>query len=322
MNHPLPLDWSRYSWWTRFWHQPVRAERLALVRILLGLSLLLDQIIQYLPNLGELFGASGVAFAGLHDEFLLDQWRWTILVFGTDNPTVVRIVFGVWMAATVGFVLGWRTRLMNVVVWFLAMCFINRNPIVKNGGDDVMNVGLFLLMFMPTGAAFSLDRLGQLRRDPALAAHPPRVPAWGVRVLQIQLCMLYLTTGLAKLRGGPDTMLEGTWWQGTSVYYVLQDITMARVAYAELPLPFWVTAAMTYSSVWFETLFPLLVLLRPTRKWALWFGVLFHLGIYLLIEVGWFSFYTCSMYGAWVPGEFWDRRLGRKWAEAPPQGGA
>jgi uncharacterized membrane protein YphA (DoxX/SURF4 family) len=64
---------------------------------------------------------------------------------------------------------------------------------------------------------------------------------------------------------------------------------------------------MTYVSVWWEALFPLLVLNRYTRPVALWFGILFHLGIWFTIEVGWFGFYTMAFYGVWVPDRFWPR---------------
>ena len=45
---------------TKFWHQPMQAEGLALMRILLGLALLADQLLQILPNLEEFFGPTGV----------------------------------------------------------------------------------------------------------------------------------------------------------------------------------------------------------------------------------------------------------------------
>ena len=47
------------SWWTRFWHDPVRAEPLALFRIFLGVALLTDQLFQLLPNIDEFFGPYG-----------------------------------------------------------------------------------------------------------------------------------------------------------------------------------------------------------------------------------------------------------------------
>ena len=309
------------SCWTRFWHRPVRAERLAAVRIFLSFALLWDQLLGYLPRLGEFYGPEGIGFAGLHDEWLLEKWHLTALFFHTDNLQIIALVFALWVVCTMLFLVGWQTRVMSVAVWFLTMTFIDRNPIIKNGGDDVLCAGLFLMMFMPTGKAFSLDRWFEKRRY-ARRGLPlpadwssPTIPPWGVRVLQIQLAVLYVTTGLAKLRGNIsitldpefDVKIAGMWWEGCSVYYVLNDVTMARVAWHELPLPLWATYVMTWSSVWFEVLFPVLVLSRWTRRWTLWFGVLFHLGIYLLIEVGWFSFYTVSLYGAWIPGEFWDR---------------
>lgn len=96
---------------------------------------------------------------------------------------------------------------------------------------------------------------------------------------------------------------------------------MSRWSFAQLPLPFWLTRAMTYVSVGWEVLFTPLVLFRRTRPWALWFGILFHLGIWFTIEVGWFSFYTMSYYGAWVPDTFWERWYGKSEPRALEQAG-
>jgi len=298
------------TWWQRFWHEPVRAERLAITRIFLGLALLTDQLIQYLPHLAVFYGPEGVAPAGLHDVWQLENWRWTVLLFNTDNLVVVGILFWLRVAVTVAFLVGWHTRVMTVFLWLLTMAFINRNPTLRNGADDVMMVGLFLMLFCPSGRAFSLDRRRWLKKQgPGAGWEPPTTPAWPVRLVQIQVCMIYLTTGVAKLFRGD--WFEGTWWDGTSLHYTLNYITMSRWSYAQLPLPLWMTLPLTYLSVWWETLFTPLVMIRWTRRWTLWFGVLFHLGIFFTIEIGWFSFYTLSLYGVWIPGEFWDRWLRR-----------
>lgn len=294
----------RDSAWVRFWHEPVRAERLAVTRILFAVALLTDQLFQYLPHLLDFFGPHGVAPAGLFDRWQVRDWRWTILLFNTDDPTTLYTVFFLWVAITIGFLVGWWTRFMNVGVWFLTLCFINRNSLLLNGGDDTLMCGLFLLMLTPSGKAFSLDSWLRRRRGKQPEG-PAFVPGWTVRLLQIQLCLIYLSTGLVKLQGtGP---LEGTWWDGTSIHYVLNYVTMSRWSFAQLPVPIWLTAIMTYTSVAWEVLFTALVLHPRTRRWALWFGVAFHLGIWFTIEVGWFSFYTLAFYGAWIPGEFWDR---------------
>src|SRR5437764_4646260 len=106
-------DFARASWWTRFWHEPVRAERLALVRILFALALLGDQLLQYVPRFADLFGPDGVGYAGLNDAYQLSKWRWTILLTGTDDLSILWPAFWVWVGATVLFLIGFQTRLMN-----------------------------------------------------------------------------------------------------------------------------------------------------------------------------------------------------------------
>jgi hypothetical protein len=297
------------SAWTRFWHEPLRSERLGLMRILLGLALMTDQLFQYLPNLMEFFGATGVAPRGLFDAFQLRHWRWTMLFFNHDSPSVLYPFFWTWVAVTALWTLGFWTRTTNFLVWLGTLAWINRNPNLLNGGDDTLQVGLFLLLLSPCGKGLSLDAWLARRRTGETG--PFYTPAWPVRVLQIQLAVIYFTTGLVKLQGegriGANGLPVGTWWDGTSIHYVLTYVSMSRWSYAQLPVPLWITAPMTFICVWWETLFPLLVLNRWTRPWALLFGLLFHIGIWLTIEIGWFSFYTMAFYGVWVPDRFWAR---------------
>lgn len=313
------IDTSGWTLWQRFWHEPLRAERLAFTRILLGTLLLLEQFVQYLPFFEMFYGPEGVAPFGIHDEWLTETWRWTILIFNTDDLSILYPLFWLKIAVIVGFTVGWRTRLMSVALWFLTMAWINRNPALRNGADDVLMVGLFLLMFAPAGRALSVDAwLARRKLPPGQADLPAYTPAWPVRVIQIQVCVIYCTTGLAKLlrvifQGDwSEEWFQGTWWEGSSLHYVFCDTTMSRWSFVQLPLPFWLTAAMTYFSVWWETLFPLGVLFRWTRKWTLWAGVLFHLGIFLTIEIGWFSFYTTALYAVWIPESFWERWTQKK----------
>src|SRR5438128_719989 len=131
-------DFSQESRWFRFWHEPLRAERLALVRIFLCIALIADLLIQYLPHLETLFGPTGASPQGLNDEWVLGSWRLTMFFFYTDDMTIIGLAFAIWLFASVCLLAGWQTRLSCVVVWFLTLCFLNRNPLVKNGGDDIL----------------------------------------------------------------------------------------------------------------------------------------------------------------------------------------
>lgn len=299
------METSPYpSAWSRFWHAPVRAERLALMRILLGGALLVQLFWEYLPNLEYFFGPHGVAPAGMQDRSQTSYWYWSLLIFHTDDMTSIYTAWAIWVGVALLFTIGYWTRLMNVAVWFMTMCFTARNFLLLDGGDDTLQIAIFLLMLSPSGKALSVD--AWLRRRRGGEKGPVYTEAWPLRLIQIQLCVIYFTTGLVKLKG--TGWFQGTWWDGTSIHYALNYCTWNRWSYAMLPVPFWITAPMTWLSVWWETLFPLLVLWRRTRKWALIFGLLFHIGICVTLSIGWFSFYMMAFYGVWVPDSYWEKR--------------
>src|SRR5438874_2125883 len=101
MTTPAPM-----SAWTRFWHVPLRAERLALTRVLLGLALLTNQLFEMLPRWGEFFGPEGSAFNGLHDADSIRHWQWSVLFVSTDRPDVLWALFWVWVGVTALLVVG------------------------------------------------------------------------------------------------------------------------------------------------------------------------------------------------------------------------
>lgn len=306
----------KLSRWTRFWHEPLRAERLAVARIVFALMLLGDQLVQYLPFLDWCYGPDGFGPAGLFDGEWARTWRWTGMLLWTDNMTVVTASFWLWVAATVALLFGYQTRLASIIVWLGASVFLARNTMLKNGGDDIVQIALLLLMVSPCGRGLSIDAWRRRRKlaaagDTAGVAASRFVAPWAVRLFQLELCTIYFFTGLAKLGGE-------TWWQGTSVHYVLNDVTITRWSFAQLPVPIWITAPITYVSLAFEVFFPVLVLWRRSRPWALLYGVLFHLGIFLTIDVGWFSFYTIALYGVWIPDAWWRRYFGPGRGHAGP----
>ena len=113
-------------------------------------------------------------------------------------------------------------------------------------------------------------------------------------------------------------MRGDSWQQGNSLYYVLCDLTLSRFSFHQLQLPLVVMQIMTWSVLVWEAGFPLWVLCPWTRTTALVFGVLFHLGIFLSMELGGFGPYMIAMYLPLVP---WERWLPSGWPgrETGPQ---
>ncbi len=320
----LPWPLTRWRWLAR----PVRAERLAALRIGIALWLLLDVLTTYLPNGNLFFGPDGFAEGGAFDynikplphwparlrevpdsaPGLVEDWKkpttrwyWSLL-YQKEHPydsQIIYLAMAVWVVALAGLVCGFCTRLNAVVVWMLSTSFANINPNIDNAGDLVRGIILFYLMLCPCGAAWSVD--AWLRKRPG----PVVVSPWVLRLLFVQMVCIYWCNGLHKITGED-------WQTGRALYFVLGDLTLARFSYASFPGPPWLVYELTRLPTWFvltwEATLPLLLIWRPVRNVALVFGALFHVGIWATMELGFFPPYMLCLYLPLLPWEKWADR--------------
>jgi hypothetical protein len=317
----LPWPLSASPWWT----EPVRAERLAALRIILSALLLIDLVLTYLPHVADFYGPGSLGppelFAYMRRE---PKWYWSVLGDVRD-PRIFYTAMIAWILATASLMLGLCSRLSAVLVWVLANSFSVLNPYVENAGDEVRSILHFYLMISPCGAAWSLDR-----RLSRWWSDRPRGPVfihpWALRLLFVQMTMIYFANGVYKFVGVD-------WPNGASLYYVLGDMTLTRWSYAQLPLPYALTRILTWTVLYWEMGFPLLMLLPLLARWtckvlwvlplpvellvtvlrwlrvaALCFGVLFHLGIFVSMEIGVFPIYMICCYVPLLPWERWADR--------------
>jgi hypothetical protein len=328
-----------------FWTEPIRAESLAVFRIALGLTILGSQLTGIGPSLALFGGPDGICPAEAHDGWLsrsgricllrgpvslplLGEWlpddidraypwlsRWVSpeqarawADWGTRLSSA-RLLFAIYLVVLVAFTAGFWTRTSTFLALLLAATFNHRFAEMMNGGDALFRNGLYFLLLSPAGAVWSIDRLLRDRRDrragglPAPA--PTTIPPWSVRLMQIHVAVMYLFTGLTKLRDVhfEDGWLRGDWIDGTALYWVFNDVAITRWSYAQLPVPMPICRLMTWATLVFEIGFGLLMLIRPLRFWVLLFGVSLHVGILLIMEIGWFSQVTLCWYLLFVPGD-------------------
>jgi uncharacterized membrane protein YphA (DoxX/SURF4 family) len=277
----LPPPLSRSAWWTA----PIAAERLAALRVGAGLALLCDVLVCYAPRAGDFFGTGSLnpgpaagsfsPLAHLHSAAL---WQG---------------VLAVWAGAALLLALGVFPRTAAGVAWFLSVAVARQAPTLHNSGDNVRNILLFYLMLCPCGAAWSAQAWlcgggprGQVR------VHP-----WPVRLLFVQLALIYFMNGLYKLGGGQ-------WHGGTALADVINDAGWTRWPMAGWPQPAWLLQAATWGVLAWEVGFPLFVLVGWMRGPALAVGVLFHVGTGLTMRLGPFPLYMLCLYLPLVP---WER---------------
>jgi hypothetical protein len=123
-------------------------------------------------------------------------------------------------------------------------------------------------------------------------------PGWGLRLMQIQMAVILLSTGLVKLQGE-------TWINGTALYYVsrLDDF------FGRFPVPAWlfdtpwIVVLLTWSVILVEVGVPIFIWFRETRRVCLAAIVLFHLAsdwsmhlflFHWLMLAGWIAFLTAE----------------------------
>jgi len=251
--------------------------------------------------------------------------------FHVTDPTQMAVIHVGVLCVIVLFILGLFTRVTSVVVWIAVVGYIHRTQQVLFGMDTMMNILLLYLMIGNSGAALSLDRLiaryraarASLRRTGTLdaptraflAGPPPSKGAgFGLRLIQIHFCFIYVAAGLSKLKGG-------AWWDGRATWDVMAnpEFTLLQYEWYENALRQFVKIKPLYhimisGGAW-STLF--IEIAGPFLLWTRlrWLIVLLasamHAGIAVLMGLNLFELLMMVMLVAFLPdGVIRDRFRG------------
>ncbi len=279
--------------WNRFWFTPTPTSTLAVVRIAYGI-VVLTWSFSLAADLSPFFSTSGLV-----PDSPAGGWTWSLLsVFPSD--AAVTGLYAVLVVAAVCVAVGFRARLATVVLLVAMLSFQRRSPFLFNGGDMLLRILGLYLAASPAGAALSVDRWRR-HRD-RFWEFPSRAP-WALRLMQVQLSVVYLFTVWEKVRGT-------TWNSGTAVSYALRVDELARVA-----MPSWMTDSllvsnvMTFGTLAVELALAFLVWNGKARPWVLAAGVVLHASIELTMGLGFFSATMLVAYLAFVPAETMSGRV-------------
>jgi hypothetical protein len=274
--------------WERFWFEPEPTSTLAFVRIAFGL-VALAWALALLADFSAWFGGDGIL--PRHPAPVRGTWGPLDVVGGDAAAAVCLVVLALASACVV---VGYRTRAAAALVFLGLLAFQRRDPFVFDSGDALLRITALFVALSPAGASLSLDRARRARER--FWEFPARAP-WALRLMQVQLSVLYVATAWTKLRGT-------TWNDGTAVSYSLRLDDLER-----FPVPHFVTDSlllanlMTYGTLAIELAIGVLVWNRRARPWVLGLGVALHLGIEYSIRVGFFTLALLVLYLAFVPSD-------------------
>jgi hypothetical protein len=298
----------------RFWLGRIDLRPLGLMRVAFG-GLVVWSILGFAPELLDFFSDDqGVAPRSAILHGLVRDSR--VSLFDLAGPTwMLLLLYGVTLAAALLLMIGWHTRAASVVAFLMVTSLHERNLMVLDGSDNVTRVLLFWLMFMPSGARYSVDAWLRLQNGKPLVTHSIAFP---IRIGQLQVAWIYLNSAMHKSYGA-------VWHNGTALGLALGLDHMFTTPFGHLmSQQHWFTSLGTNATMAIEWSFlplcfvpisrpdtgPLARLPRwifqPTWKAvALAAGTALHIGIALLMLVGNFSYIMMSSYfllyePAWV----------------------
>jgi hypothetical protein len=287
--------------WDAFWFRPISARPLGVYRIVMGvltlcfLGFLWVDLDHWLTDAGLMVGDEARWIAGPLRPSPL-QW--------VQDPVSVRLFMAATAVVATLFTLGWRTRVMSVLLYLGVLSIHHRNIPTNCGPDNLLVAMLFYLMLAPSGAAYSLDAQRDRRRR-RLKGEPPAEPMiapWAVRLLQLQLSLIYLNTAVYKCNGS-------TWLGGTALHFVLHNPEVGRLdlsALGQYPL---LINVLTLGGVFVEFALAFLLWNRATRAATAWLGVMLHAGILPLVNVPLFGELMTAAYLVFLDADQLDALL-------------
>jgi hypothetical protein len=253
----------------RFCFDPIDLRLIGAMRVLYA-ALLLVNVAAWGPDLLLWFGESGV-MPYAYGRDLGDSDTLTLLALLPKTDLAVQIAYAILIVHIVLLGVGLWSRLQAVGTFVWLVSFYHRHAMLFDGEDSVFRLLGAALIFLPLANCYSLDAWFARRRG---EPYPQQGSAWALRLVQLEISLIYLSTAWEKLRGSD-------WLDGTALYYVsrLDDLFGH----------FWIPDAvlgsltalrlMTWSVLAIEVSLPFLLWIPRTRRLGILLAVALHLGI-------------------------------------------
>ena len=280
--------------WDSFWFKPIDPVSVSCFRFVFCLTLLGMYLIRFF-DIRTFFYESGLLSSSgaraLH-KIHTDQ----VFSFILSSDGLLYVGYLLFLLLLLLMALGMANRLLAAIAFVLHLVFLQRNPSIAFGADLIATFWLFYLMLSQSHKQVKWLNYFLHKRKGLVSERVEKADGLNTvafRFIQIQLCIIYMFSGLEKLRGA-------SWWEGTAIWEALSfyDFTFIDFSFL-LSLPL-LSAVIVSFTVLFEIYFPVLVWLPKIRTPLLIAGVLLHLGIAICLNIYFFSFIMLSAYVVFI----------------------
>ncbi len=271
-----------------FWG-PADPRTYALVRIALSVAGLANLLLLW-PSRYEYFASTGMVSAdGLRRSvpgtlypsvfFFVSSERGVTFVFLVAAAALLALGLGYWMRASAWLVLAWHVS------------YSDRAFPILHSWDALLRIYSLLVLVSPMGRIWTLPH----RLDPR-PTDSDGVPVYGLRLMQWQAFVLYITTVWLKL---PDEF----WRNGQLSAYFSVSFFSRTPNSLFLVRHEWLSALQTYASLAIEASVPWLLYFKKTRFAGMLAGFALHFMIAATSTLGIFSLCMVPVYLAFLDGD-------------------
>jgi hypothetical protein len=300
------MAWSPPTWATGPFTLDVRS--LACFRVALGAVVLADAMLR-VCDVSLMLAPDGMFPLAALREFFGDRWTWS-LAFLVDATwwgvavLVLQAVAGIALAAGAG------TRAATAAAWVATVSMMRRTAPATNAGDEWLCCLLFWGMFLPLGAAWSVDALRRGRAKPFPTVCSPATVA-----VVLQIAAVYLSAGTAKW--------NRAWLSGSAVTTALSVHDHGSAWGEALAGHATLCRFLTWAVLALELAGPCLLVAtrRPVVRLSLvGLFISFHAATAVLMSIGLFAYVGLAAWLAILPTEAWAGWCRGSAGDAPDAG--
>ncbi|MGV2619563.1 HTTM domain-containing protein [Halobacillus sp. ACCC02827] len=251
----------------------------SVTRIVLGAILVYNYVINY-PLRHFYWADSGVISNDIYNTI----YRLPFSVYGlSDSAAYFEVMFHAGLIFSFLFMIGTGGKFTQIMNFLFTFSLINRNAFISDGGDNILYLCLFYMLFMNVTAYFSVTFLRRPKfldrwKDTFAIIHN-----FGLAFVVIQLSIMYFTSGIYQIMGE-------RWNSGTALYYILQvEQYSSEFWEGVLTSNTYFIVFFTYASILIKLAFPL-ALFNKYAKYIIIAGIIaFHIGIAIVMGLITFS---------------------------------
>jgi hypothetical protein len=194
-----------------------------------------------------------------------------------ENITITAFLV-LFIASLLALTIGFCTRFSALLALFMYKSVFSLT--YAYGIDTFITTSLFYLVIFPSGYFFSVDNIlfkNRSRKHLNVTLFK--------RLLQINVCIVYFYAGACKVVGE-------TWWNGEAIWKSLNLWSVNNtfnLDYSWLATHSYILVILGWGVLAIETLYPIFIWSKKTRKMWLTGTLLMHVGIGLLLDLYFFA---------------------------------